>query len=308
MKRIVAAAGILSVVLGVTLPVFAQEPDKSSKSDQTGHVPVDTQMTLNASPTVQKSIIPEVLLLTCKKTQMKGTGFLISTGVIVTAAHVVCGCDSADLQATTPLNKTVQFSKLVRDNDRDVAALIPKEPLNGGLTLALDANPAMAERVNTWGYPLIYNGPAPLLSVGYVSGYYEATELNACGSTENSRHLKFKHIVVNGAFNPGNSGGPLFAFGQNKVIGIVVWKSIAFSDQVKTAIDGFHSPNGITMGGRFSERQPDGTYKNITDQEVIARVLEEFYTKVQVNIGEAVSVSELNAFLKAHESELAVPH
>jgi hypothetical protein len=37
---------------------------------------------------------------------------------------------------------------------------------------------------------------------------------------------------------------------------------------------------------------------------MIARVLEEFYTKVQVNIGEAISVSELNDFLKEHKKEL----
>jgi len=39
---------------------------------------------------------------------------------------------------------------------------------------------------------------------------------------------------------------------------------------------------------------------------MIARVLEEFYNKVQVNIGEAVSVSELRTFLKEHARELSL--
>ena len=38
---------------------------------------------------------------------------------------------------------------------------------------------------------------------------------------------------------------------------------------------------------------------------MIGLVSEEFYTKVQVNIGEAVSVSELRKFLKEHEKDSA---
>jgi hypothetical protein len=111
-------------------------------------------------------------------------------------------------------------------------------------------------------------------------------------------------MVINGALNPGNSGGPVFLAGGDKVVGVVIWKEIAFSGQVKEAIKGFHNP-GVSMSGTFSERQPDGTYKRITDQEVIARVLEEFYTRVQVDIGEAVSVSELRKFLTEHARELS---
>jgi S1-C subfamily serine protease len=175
--------------------------------------------------------------------------------------------------------------------------------LHGGLELATNENVGMGERVNTWGFPLIYNGPAPLLSVGYVSGVYQASADNFCDPTRSPRNLKFKHIIVNGAFNPGNSGGPLCLFGQNRVIGVVIWKRIAFSNQVKVAIEGFHHPRA-SMAGTFSERQSDGTFKQVSNEEVIARVLEEFYNKVQVDIGEAVSVSELRTFLKEHAGEL----
>jgi S1-C subfamily serine protease len=226
---------------------------------------------------------------------MKGTGFLISGGKIVTAAHVVAGCEAADVKGTTPLNQAVKFSRpIVRDESVDLAVLIPTVTLQGGLELGPDADIPLGKPVTTWGFPLIYNGPAPLLSVGYVSGYYGA---RIEGQT-------FKHMVVNGAFNPGNSGGPVFVVGDNKVVGVVIWKSIAFSGQVQEAIKGFHKPQ-VSTGGTFSERQPDGTYKGVSDQEVIARVLEEFYTKVQVDIGEAVAVSELRKFLKDHQRELA---
>jgi len=46
--------------------------------------------------------------------------------------------------------------------------------------------------VTTWGFPLIYNGPAPLLSVGYLSGF-EAVQQG---------DKVVKHLVANGAFNP----------------------------------------------------------------------------------------------------------
>jgi S1-C subfamily serine protease len=281
-------------LLAVTMRAAAQE--------QSPNIPIDTQLTLDSSAATQKPAIKSVLYIECKKRNAKGTGFVISGGMVVTAAHVICDCDAADLDARTTLNQPVKFSKLIRDEDVDLAVLKPSSQLENGLELASDANVETAARVNTWGFPLIYNGPAPMISVGYVSGYYEAAEQNFCDLTQ-GRNKKFKHVVVNGAFNPGNSGGPLFVFGQSKVIGIVIWKNIAFSNDVKAAIEGFHHPS-IATGGTFTETLPDGTTRSLTDQEVIARVLEEFYKKVQVNIGEAVSVSELKKLLKDRGREL----
>ena len=275
---------------------------RADAQQQSPTVPVDTQLTLDAAPLVQKPAIQSVLSLGCKKKDSRGTAFLISGGLVVTAAHVVCGCKATEVEATTPLGRPVSFTNMIRDEDVDLAVLRPSTPLSGGLELAPDTNASAGERVNTWGFPLIYSGPAPVLSVGYVSGYYEAPERSACSSTQTA-DKKFKHVIVNGAFNPGNSGGPLFVFGQNKVIGVVIWKSIAFSSQVQAAIDGFHHPAGMT-GGTFRETLPDGTLRGVSDQEVIARVLEEFYKKVQVDIGEAVSVSELRKLLKEHGKEL----
>ena len=286
---------LLATVLVAGPGVLAQGPT-TAKPQESAQAPVDTQLTLDAAVPIQRPLIRSVLYLRCLKNGTKGTGFLLISGVVVTAAHVICGCGAADVDATTTLSESVHFSALARDEDRDLAALVPINPLHGGLELAGDIGPNVGQQVNTWGFPLIYNGPAPLLSVGYVSWLYEAAENNFCDGSQNTKNLKFKHIVVNGAFNPGNSGGPLFVFGQNKVVGVVIWKRIAFSGDVKTAIDGLRHPS-VSTSGTFSEKMPDGTTRAVTDQEVISRVLEEFYTKVQVDIGEAVSSSEIQCRL-----------
>lgn len=293
MPKTAIALWTLGAFLILGVPACAQGQAKPAKPQVEG-VPVDTQWTLDAAGIVQRNAIRSVLLLVCPRTAMKGTGFLIAGGKVITAAHVVDGCNAADLEGTTPLNAAIQFSRIIRDEHRDLAVLVPKVALEGGLQLATDASVPLGKAVTTWGFPLIYNGPAPLLSVGYVSGYY--------GAAIEGRTVR--HMVLNGAFNPGNSGGPLFVAGDNKVVGVVVWKRIAFSDQVQVAIDGFRSPRGVGTSGRFSIRRTDGTIKGVSDQEVIAAVLEEFYTKVQVDIGEAVSVSELRAFLHEHAAEL----
>src|SRR6266446_2242958 len=288
---------LLAISLGISVfSVFAQE--------QAPKIPVSTQLTLDASAPVQRPAINSVLLMYCKKTQTKGTGFALSDGTVVTAAHVLCGCKEEDIVARTTQDRIIAFSKLVRDEDRDIAAMRPSEPLHGGLELAPDSTTEIAERVNTWGFPLIYNGPAPLISVGYVSGYYEVhPQVNACDVPETDQNLKVVHVVVNAAFNPGNSGGPLFVFGQNKVVGLVLWKKVAFSDNVRVAVECFSNTRNA-IGGTFSETMPDGTTRGISDQRMIGLVLGEFYNRVQVDIGEAVAVSEVRRFLKKHTSEL----
>jgi S1-C subfamily serine protease len=54
-------------------------------------IPVSTQWTLEAAGPVQQTEINSVMLLFCPVTSMKGTGFLIDKGLIVTNNHVVAG-------------------------------------------------------------------------------------------------------------------------------------------------------------------------------------------------------------------------
>lgn len=258
-----------------------------------GAIPTATQWMLDAAGATQRNSIKSVFLLVCPVTQKKGTSFLLASGTVVTSAHVVKGCTEHDLIAFTPLGERLSFSKLVSDQQRDIALLRPTKKLTGGLRLRTDADPALGTAVSTWGFPLIYNGPSPLLSVGYVAGY------NAVKVGDRT----VKHIVVNGAFNPGNSGGPVFLSGDDGVVGIVVWKQVLFSTGVPTIIEGFKHARNV-MGGNFSIKMPDGSSKGVSDQEAIGAVLEEFYDTAQVVIGEAISASELRDFLKEREKDL----
>jgi len=49
---------------------------------------------------------------------------------------------------------------------------------------------------------------------------------------------------------------------------------------------------------------PDGTKREISEEDASELVLQQFYNTVQVMIGEAASVHELKAFLRYKQSEL----
>jgi hypothetical protein len=50
---------------------------------------------------------------------------------------------------------------------------------------------------------------------------------------------------------------------------------------------------------------PDGTKQHISEAQVTAMVLQEFYDKTQVMIGEAIAGSELAAMIKEKSADLA---
>jgi hypothetical protein len=285
--RLFGAALLMTMCSGLA---FGQEipGEKEPKP-----VPISTQWLLDASDLSQRAAIKSVYLLVCPKTEKKGTAFLLKSGTMVTDNHVVEGCDGRDLWAESPMGIRITFSKLVTDPNRDLALLLPTSPLEGGLALGSPAAPSVGTTVKTWGFPLIYNGPAPLLSVGYVAGYHDVQIGTAV----------VKHIVVNGAFNPGNSGGPLLVGPDNRVVGIVVWRMRILPEWVQTLITGFGKP-GASICCVATETLPDGTKRGISSEEASGRVLQQFYDTVQVMIGEATSVSELKAFLAEKEASL----
>jgi S1-C subfamily serine protease len=275
------------LLFGITAPTCtAQEPEKSET------VPTAVQWTLDAAGPTQRAAIKSVVLLFCPESGMKGTGFVLSDGLVVTNNHVVEGCTADELMGN-PLNQQqgIRFSKMATDKDVDLALLRPTKILTGGLELGSDQDPRPGTSVTTWGFPLIYNGPAPLLSVGYVAGYSKDT-MNGKG---------VKHIVVNGAFNPGNSGGPLFLGNSNKVIGVVVAKFHLYPPIVQQAIQALSkSSAGVVYTGTDEHGQP----RQYLEGEVTAMVLDQFYKTTQVMIGEAISVSELRAFLDKKRSDV----
>jgi S1-C subfamily serine protease len=273
--------------------VIAQLASAQVKAVSSPEVPIATQWTLDAAGATQRNSIKSVFLLVCPRTEKKGTSFLLSDGLVVSNEHVVEGCAANDLEALKPTGETVRFKGLVVDEERDLALLLPAERIVGGLELGNDSGLPIGTVVTTWGFPLIYNGPAPILSVGYVAGF----------NSVQTGSRAVKHIVVNGAFNPGNSGGPVFLSEKNSVVGVVVWKKTLLSPNVGVVISALrHSP--VASGNSLSQRMPDGNVRTISNEEGTALVLEEFARTVQVMIGEAISVSELKAFITEKERAL----
>ena len=254
-------------------------------------LPVSTQWTLDAAGTTQRAAIKAVMLLVCPSTMMKGTGFYLKSGIVVTNDHVVKGCKADEVQGFSSTGARIQFNRLATDPDIDLAALHPLGALSDGLELGDDHNPEVGVAVSTWGFPLIYNGPAPLLSVGYVAGY----------SDDHANGKTIKHLVINGAFNPGNSGGPLFRVADSKVIGIVVAKFHLYPPFVKQAIDVLSkNSSGVTFTGTDGQGKP----MQYVESQVVALILEQYYNLTQVMIGEAISVSELRSFLQTAQNRL----
>jgi Trypsin-like peptidase domain len=246
---------------------------------------------MDAAGPEQRKSLGAIYLIVCPATGA-GTGFLLDSGLVVTNAHVVGTCGETELLGITSTNQRIRFKKIVADQVRDLAILVPELNLGSGFRLAAKDNPVPGTTVSTWGYPLLYNGASPLLSVGYVSGY----------RGDDSHGASVKHIVVNGAFNHGNSGGPLLVSHNNEVIGIVVLTYHFYPPLVKQIIDSMAKQEfGLMLGTRTTA---DGQTHQVSEAQLTAMVLDEFYEKTQVMIGEAISVSELRAMLRERSADL----
>jgi hypothetical protein len=255
---------------------------------------VDAKMVLDAAGPAQRQSLTAIYLIACPGVGF-GSGFLLAGGIIATNSHVTATCTETNLYGISTENKRVSFSRVIKDPNRDLALLIPTEHLTGGLKLSAQENltpPGVP--VTTWGYPFGYNGTSPLLSVGYIAGFRAVPWDDRSGKTT-------KHIIVNGAFNHGNSGGPLLTAQDNKVIGIVVLTFNFYPRGLKNLIDKMSEEKS---GMQWTMTQLDGTTKNVSEAQITAAILNEFYEKTQVVIGEAVAVSELAALIKEHASEL----
>lgn len=251
-------------------------------------LPVSTKWLLDAVGISGRLAIQSVFMIMCQKTQTKGTGFLTKQGYIITNWHVVKGNEVSDIQAISSSGDKINFRDCVNDQDRDLAALTPVTGLENGLDIIVEKDIQVGTQVATWGYPLGYNGPAPLLSVGYLSGFNDSPPYEETKST-------VKHLVVNSAFNPGNSGGPLFVTGSNDVIGVVVSKHAPITPFVSSAITALaKNRSGIV----FTASDEQGKSRSFSESQVVAEILQYFRQLTQVMIGEAIASSELLQFLK----------
>ncbi len=144
--RVYALSGLLFLSFGFSSVVRAQTEIPIS---------VDTKLVLDAAGPEQRNSLNAIYMIVCPGTAAVaiGSGFLLDSGIVVTNVHVIGTCAEANLFAISTTNKRVSFSRIIRDEVRDLALLVPVERLSGGLKLAPTDNPAPGATVSTWGYP-----------------------------------------------------------------------------------------------------------------------------------------------------------
>ncbi|MHA1609450.1 MAG: S1 family peptidase [Candidatus Njordarchaeales archaeon] len=211
----------------------------------------------------------------------KGTGFLISSGYVVTAYHVVK--NAYKIESLTPRGNWINL-KLTRYSElHDIALLEPEVKWSKGINVEMEEfhYPEKGELVFTLGYPLMYYNPEPLLSVGFLSNIQKADNI--------------KKLIVNAAFNVGNSGGPLLNL-QGTLLGVVVAKSIFPDPLMRTIIQALERPNIEIVYSTI--KLPGGVTEEITLGKIIWILVRWVLNNIQTNIGEAISIDHLIPLLR----------
>lgn len=237
------------------------------------------------------AIVTAVFRVLCEKADSGGTAFLHRSGRLITAAHVIHNCVASDLAIIDGSGGKHTVATLVTDDLRDLALLSPATPIPGK-PLLLSQKPSinLGSLVTAWGFPAGYTGLRPLLSVGYLAG----DQLVASGD-------KFvPRWVVNGAFNAGNSGGPLLDGETSEVIGVVSSKLAPIPPEIESALTALRANK---LGMQYERHLPDGTTQPISEGQVIAEVLQYLRSQVQLVIGHAVKYGDINDFLKRQKVE-----
>ena len=233
---------------------------------------------------VAKQAVVRVLCLTIER----GTGFLHASGRVITAAHVVKDCTPKDLLVKTADGRVIDIDAIEADETKDLALLRPHVSIgDSGLTVAASSDIAVGAPVTTWGFPAGYNGSTPLLAVGYLAG---RDDVKVRGSDEKPQ----TRWVVNGAFNSGNSGGPVIDIEHQAVIGVVLGKIAPLPRDIEWALETAANERG-GLGTTYTF--PDGSKQEITQGQMIGVVLKYLRSQTQLVIGYAATLDDLRDFL-----------
>ena len=137
------------------------------------------------------------------------------------------------------------------------------------LPITTESKFSMGAQVSTWGYPEGYGGQLALLSVGHLAGVEE--QRSPSGKV-------VRRWVVNGAFNRGNSGGPLLDTRKAAVIGIISSKLAPMSKELSAAL------RKLKRSSRPGDKD-------------LAKLIEHLRNQTQLVIGFATMNKDLRAFL-----------
>jgi S1-C subfamily serine protease len=243
--------------------------------------------------------IPSVFRIVCPSKKKSGTGFLHKSGNIITAAHVVDGCTPSEIMIVGikglhigANGKSNGITKPVIDADLDLAFFAPMDKISTqALPISINDDHTIGAQVSTWGFPEGYNSLAPLLSSGYIAGI-DQVQIN--------KEKRIKRLVINAAFNSGNSGGPLLSIENGMVIGVVVSKVAPLPHEIESALAALKKDNGINS---FERTNPDGTKERMSEAQVLEYVIQYLRSQTQLVIGHAVMTSDLKDFLKSNKIE-----
>jgi S1-C subfamily serine protease len=191
-----------------------------------------------------------------------------------------------DLEVVTTVASIIAMSDLWFDKNRDLAVMKPKSPLKGTFKIDPTRRVVVGTELSAWGYPFAQPGPAPYLTVGHLSGFsnYQPEEAGA----------PVKHLVVNGAFNPGNSGGPVLS-PDGTIVGVVVTKwTLPLPVGLASALKALDQNKS---GMQFTGTGADGKPVSYAESQLTAALLDYYRQVSQVFIGEAIAASELVSFL-----------
>ena len=256
------------------------------------NLPLSTEMTIEKSGVYDKNHeiqnVFEITNLADKGSH--GSGFLIKGGVVLTNWHVVINAEPEQLKITESSGIEKHIKSVIVDSVKDLAILIPYGNLKGGFELESEDSILVGNQIYSWGFPFQY-GPTALLTVGYISGF------RVYIPDRNKQKEFVKHIIFNGAFNPGNSGGPMID-AKGKIVGIVQSKAIPLSNEVLSALSALDSnPSGVT----FTQTDSKGNKKTLVESQVVAMVLTSYQKIAQVMIGEGVTTDEIKNFLHRNQ-------
>ncbi len=253
-------------------------------------MPISTQSTLNSGAMLPTQVIMSVVIVFCHATGQKGTGWLVSGRQIVTNEHVVRGGASGNVVVQFSDGTVHQVIKIICDVHTDLAVLDLVAEV-GYTPLKIEANPLdIADKVYAWGHPLGYSGPPPILTVGYLAGFNQ----HLIQGMVNPQ----LRLILNAALNPGNSGGPIFKWGELAVRGVAVTKHAPITPYLQSAIAALkNNSSGVV----FTATNGRGGTTNFVESQVVAEILQYFRDMTQVVIGEAITANDLIEFLNHNQ-------
>lgn len=250
-------------------------------------IPASAPMTTDLAGKSGTVAAHSVLRVSVPSKNKGGTAFLHKSGKVITAAHIVKDCSSTDVFLIDSQGQRKDVTKIVSDNDYDLALLTPKTVLKrASLPINASNKLSIGAQVTTWGYPSGYKGLVPLLSVGYLSGV--ETIKSDSGKLIN-------RWVVNAAFNRGNSGGPLIHIEDGTVIGIVVSKLAPIPPYIESALEALKNQK---QGFTYTKTSTDGRTGKVSEGQIIADILDYLRSQTQLVVGYAVLLEDLRKFLR----------